>query len=182
MSRVFRALGVVSLLSSSLLFAYYNSGQRVTLRLGFATLYGVPLTAIAFGSVIAGMVVMLVAGVRSDMKVRRILRARLHEETREELGRFVDDSQQDLFDAPGGAPESIVREVWTPAVAAPPISAREVSPPEETAPPPPLVGGDEVAASPPMPDPLDESEGVGEARSAEDEDPPLEWRPIDATP
>jgi hypothetical protein len=42
---------------------------------------------------------MLVAGVRSDLKVRSILRARLAEEAREEQARFVDRAQQDLFQA-----------------------------------------------------------------------------------
>lgn len=85
------------LLAISLLFASENSAQRVVLRLGFVTLYGVPLTVIVFASVIAGMVVMLFAGIRSDLKVRRILRARLAEEDRAERERFIDNSQQDLF-------------------------------------------------------------------------------------
>lgn len=78
-------------------FASLNSGQRVTLRLGFVTFYGVPLTVIAFASLLVGMVVMLVAGVRSDLKVRRILRARLEAEDIEERNRFIDRAQQDLF-------------------------------------------------------------------------------------
>lgn len=97
MTRLLTALGVAAIVVGSLGFAYFNSGQRVTLRLGVTTLYGVPLTVVAFGSIITGMVVMLVAGVRSDMKVRRILRARLAEESREERDRFTDQSQQDLF-------------------------------------------------------------------------------------
>lgn len=97
MNRVLGWLGIAVLLGTSLLFAALNSGHRVTLRLGIATLYGVPLTVVAFGSVIVGMVVMLVAGVHSDLRVRRILRARLAEEDREERERFVDTSQQDLF-------------------------------------------------------------------------------------
>lgn len=97
MSRFLGGLGVAVLLGFSLFFASLNSGQRVTLRLGFATVYGVPLTVVAFGSVIVGMVVMLVAGIRSDLKVKRILRARLAQEDREERDRFVDQSQQDLF-------------------------------------------------------------------------------------
>lgn len=99
MSRFVGGVGVVILLSLSLGFATLNSGQRVTLRFGAFTLYGVPLTVVAFGCVITGMVVMLVAGIRSDMKVRRILRARLAEEDREERNRFTDQSQQDLFNA-----------------------------------------------------------------------------------
>lgn len=99
MSRALGVLGLLVLLASSLAFAYLNSGHRVTLRLGLLTLYGVPLTAVVFGAVIVGMVVMLVAGIRSDLKVRRVLRVRLAEEDREERERFVDLSQQDLFPA-----------------------------------------------------------------------------------
>lgn len=97
MSRFLWAVGIGVLLVLSMGFAWLNSGQRVTLRLGVVTLYGVPLTVIAFSSVIAGMLVMLVAGIRSDLKVRRILRARLVEEDREERNRFVDFDQRDLF-------------------------------------------------------------------------------------
>ena len=78
-------------------FASLNSGQRVTLRLGLFTFYGVPLTVVAFASLLLGMVVMLVAGIRSDLKVRSILRARLEAEDLEERSRFVDRDQQDLF-------------------------------------------------------------------------------------
>lgn len=101
MSRFLGWIGVAVLLGASLLFASLNSGQRVTLRLGFITVVGLPLTVVAFGSVIVGMVVMLIAGVRSDLKVRRILRARLAAEDREERERFTDVSQQDLFPEPG---------------------------------------------------------------------------------
>jgi uncharacterized integral membrane protein len=78
-------------------FASLNSGQRVTLRLGFVTLYGVPLTVVAFASLLLGMLIMLVAGIRSDLKVQGILRARLEAEDLEERSRFVDRAQQDLF-------------------------------------------------------------------------------------
>ena len=85
------------------MFASLNSSHRVTLRLGFVTLFGVPLTVVVFGAVILGMLVMLGAGVQSDLKVRRILRARLVEEDREERERAVDQSQQDLFPESDGA-------------------------------------------------------------------------------
>lgn len=85
------------------MFASLNSSHRVTLRLGFVTLLGVPLTVVVFGAVILGMVVMLGAGVQSDLKVRRILKARLVEEDREERERAVDQSQQDLFPESDGA-------------------------------------------------------------------------------
>jgi uncharacterized integral membrane protein len=96
-SRLFAFATMMVGLALAMGFASLNSGQRVTLRLGIHTLYGVPLTVVAFTSLLLGMLVMLVAGIRSDLKVRRILRARLREEDLEERGRFVDRDQQDLF-------------------------------------------------------------------------------------
>ena len=102
MSRFWGALGILIVLALSLGFASLNGSQRVTLDLGIKTLYGVPLTFIAFGGLITGMVIMLVAGVQSDLKVRRILRDRLLEEDREERSRFPDRDQRELFEG-GGA-------------------------------------------------------------------------------
>jgi uncharacterized integral membrane protein len=102
-SRWAGALWILIVLSLALGFASLNGGQRIILRLGFVTLYGVPLTVVAFGGLVTGMVIMLVAGVHSDLKVRRILRARLAQEDLEERSRFVDRSQQDLFE--GGKTE-----------------------------------------------------------------------------
>lgn len=97
MSRLVSLAGALIVLVLSVAFASMNGGQRVTLRLGFMTLYGVPLTVVAFGGMVVGMVIMLGASIHSDLKVRRILRARLAEEGRQETQRFVDKSQQDLF-------------------------------------------------------------------------------------
>lgn len=101
MNRFWRLLGFLSVLALSLGFASLNGGQRVTLRLGIKTLYGVPLTVVAFGGLITGMVIMLVAGVQSDLKVRRILRDRLAAEDREERSRFTDRNQRELFQGGG---------------------------------------------------------------------------------
>lgn len=99
MSRLLAVGGVALVLVVSMIFAALNAGQRVTLHLGIATFYRVPLTVVAFGALVLGMVVMLFAGVYSDLRVRRILRERLAEEDREERARiFVDESQQDLFE------------------------------------------------------------------------------------
>ena len=102
MSRVLGGAGILLVVALSVAFAALNGNQRLTLRLGFATFYGVPLTVVAFGGLLTGMLIMLVAGIHSDLKVRRILRDRLAEEGLKDQGRFVDQSQQDLFD--GGAP------------------------------------------------------------------------------
>lgn len=100
MSRFGGAVGIFLVLVASMGFAALNGGQRVTLRLGITTLYRVPLTAVAFGALILGMVVMLVAGIHSDLKVRRILRDRLADEDREERARiFVDRTQTNLFES-----------------------------------------------------------------------------------
>lgn len=98
MSRLVSVAGVVLVLSLAMAFASLNGSQRVTVRLGFATFYGVPLTLVVFSGLILGMIIMLVTGIRSDLKVRRILRDRLAEEGREESRRFVDRAQQELFD------------------------------------------------------------------------------------
>ncbi|HET9949662.1 MAG TPA: hypothetical protein VFQ22_12115 [Longimicrobiales bacterium] len=101
MKKLVGVAAVTGALALAMGFASLNSSQRVTLRLGFATFYGVPLTLVVFAGVLTGMIVMLVAGIHSDLKVRRILRARLEEEDREERERFVDMSQQDLFGETG---------------------------------------------------------------------------------
>lgn len=106
MSRLAGVAGALIVLFLAMAFASLNGGQRVTLRLGFATLYGVPLTLVAFGGLILGMIIMLVAGIRSDLKVRRILRNRLAQEGLDESRRFVDRSQQELFDAERAREES----------------------------------------------------------------------------
>jgi uncharacterized integral membrane protein len=98
-SRVVTALGVLAVLVASMTFAGLNGSQRVTLRLGFATFYRVPLSVVAFGALIVGMIIMLIAGISSDLRVRRILRERLVQEGEEERSRlFVDHQQTSLFE------------------------------------------------------------------------------------
>ena len=110
MTRLIGPLGVVSVLVISLLFAALNGAQRVTLNLGVVVLYGVPLTLVGFTGLFLGMVVMLVAGVRSDLKVRAVLRQRLEDEDREERA-LIDRSQQDLFSPPAQEDEGGEEEV-----------------------------------------------------------------------
>ncbi|MDT8367855.1 MAG: lipopolysaccharide assembly protein LapA domain-containing protein [Longimicrobiales bacterium] len=98
MSRWLSLSGATGILLLSMIFAALNGGQRVTLRLGFATLYQVPLTVVVFVSLMLGMVAMLVAGITSDLRVRKILRERLAEERDEEHARLlVDRHQTSLF-------------------------------------------------------------------------------------
>jgi hypothetical protein len=96
MIRFIGPLGVVLVLVVSIFFAALNGSQRVTLNLGVTVLYGVPLTLVGFTGLFMGMVVMLVAGVRSDLRVRALLRQRLEDEDREERA-LIDRTQHDLF-------------------------------------------------------------------------------------
>ena len=57
-------------------FAAGNAGRLVTIDLGFVTLYRIPVTFVAFGGMVVGMGVMLLAGVNADLKVRELLRRR----------------------------------------------------------------------------------------------------------
>lgn len=97
MSRFAGVAGVLFVLLAIIAFAHLNGGERVTLDLGLTTFYRVPLNVIAFGGVFVGMLVMLVAGIHSDLKVRKFLRERLRDEGAEERSRVIDRAQQDLF-------------------------------------------------------------------------------------
>ena len=50
---------------SAWLFAAGNAGRLVTIDLGLVTLYRVPVTFVAFGGMVVGMGVMLLAGINS---------------------------------------------------------------------------------------------------------------------
>ena len=99
MTRLAAVAGVLLVLFISVSFAALNGAQLVTLRLGIVTFYQVPLSVIAFGALVIGMLLMLVTGIHSDLKVRQILRDRLAQEDRDEKARaFVDTDQKDLFE------------------------------------------------------------------------------------
>ena len=100
MTRFVGPLGVLSVLVISIVFAVLNP-QRITLDLGVGV-YGVAVIWVGFTGLLMGMLVMLVAGIRSDLKVRAVLRQRLEDEDREERA-LIDRTQQDLF--PSRPPE-----------------------------------------------------------------------------
>lgn len=56
------------------LFAWLNMGERVTLRLGIVTLRSIPLSTVVFLSILVGMLLVFVAGLRADLKTRRMVR------------------------------------------------------------------------------------------------------------
>ncbi len=76
MQRVAGWLGLGGVLLTGLVFALNNTGRRVTIDLGVVTLYQVPVTFVAFGGMVAGMGVVLLAGINADLRVRKLLRER----------------------------------------------------------------------------------------------------------
>jgi uncharacterized integral membrane protein len=98
MSRLFGIVTALAVVLLSMGFAVLNAGNDVTLNLGLFTLYRAPVALVAFGGLFVGMVVMFATGIHTDLKVRRVLRERLAEESREEQ-RWIDRNQRDLFEA-----------------------------------------------------------------------------------
>lgn len=96
MSRLAGPLAVIGVVLFAIAFASWNGAERVTLEFGLFVFYGVPITLVAFGGLFLGMLVMLGAGVQSDLKVRSILRNRLAEDDAKEAT-IVDKAQRDLF-------------------------------------------------------------------------------------
>ena len=96
MSRLFGVVTLLLVVIGAMGFAAANAGHRVTLSLGFFTFYQVPVTLVAFSGLFVGMLAMFATGIHSDLKVRRILRERLEEESRREQI-WIDRTQQDLF-------------------------------------------------------------------------------------
>jgi hypothetical protein len=79
LGRVAIVLGCALLAS---LFTWLNAGESVTLRLGFVTLRSISLSAVVFGSILFGMGLLFFAGLRADIRTRRML-----ERYREALGK-----------------------------------------------------------------------------------------------
>lgn len=101
MSKLTGIVSVVFVLLLAMWFAASNAGHRVTLDLGFMTLYQVPVTLVAFSGLLVGMLVMFATGIHTDLKVRQILRERLSEESQQEQS-TIDRNQQDLFSEDSG--------------------------------------------------------------------------------
>jgi hypothetical protein len=144
MSRFLGILAVLVVVLLAMGFAAGNAGHLVTLNLGILILYRVPVTLVAFGGLLAGMLVMFSTGIYTDLKVRRILRERLAEESRKEQV-WIDRNQQDLFDraeereahpamdAPGAETLSSPEPPMPAAFAEPPRQTEEEELPASTA-------------------------------------------------
>ncbi len=76
MKRFYGLAGLAAVVLLGVAFARGNAGREVAINLGIITLDSVPVTFVAFGGMVVGMAVVLVAGIRADLKVRRLLRER----------------------------------------------------------------------------------------------------------
>ncbi|MFQ5746005.1 MAG: lipopolysaccharide assembly protein LapA domain-containing protein [Gemmatimonadota bacterium] len=64
----------LAFLAFAIWLAAENGRELVTLRLGFLTFRSVSLAVVVLGSIIAGMVIALLAGLRADLRNRELLR------------------------------------------------------------------------------------------------------------
>ncbi len=60
--------------AAAALFAVQNGGVRVPLYLGVATIRSVSLPVVVFSAVLLGMLLVFLAGLRADLRTRRMLR------------------------------------------------------------------------------------------------------------
>lgn len=97
MTRWFALAGVAAFVGLVIWFTVLNGDQRITLDLGFTRFHRFPVTMVAFAALLVGMLVMLLAGLHTDLRVRQILRDRLMEEARAEGATSL--TQRDLFDS-----------------------------------------------------------------------------------
>jgi uncharacterized integral membrane protein len=75
MSGIWARIGIVAICSALAAgFALLNAGVRVPLRLGLVTFRSAPLTSVVFLSILVGMSLVFLAGLRADLKTRRMLR------------------------------------------------------------------------------------------------------------
>lgn len=66
-----RILNFVVAAAVATAFALANGGQRVRVELGFMTLRSVSLPVVVFAAVLLGMLAVLLAGLRADLRNRR---------------------------------------------------------------------------------------------------------------
>jgi len=93
--KILGPLGATGLLVLVVVFAIQNDFQRVRVNVGSISFDRVPVSLLAIVGLILGMLLMLLVGLESDLKVRNILRERLREESKSEDTMGNDDYQED---------------------------------------------------------------------------------------
>ena len=74
-----RWIGVGALVLVAGFFSFLNTGERVTVNLGFTVLYRLSLVGLVFGVFLLGMITMFLFGLRHDRRVRDSLRGQYAE-------------------------------------------------------------------------------------------------------
>ncbi len=69
-----RMIFVAVFAAAAALFAVQNGAVRVPVHLGIVSLRSVSLPVVVFSAVILGMLLVFLAGLRADLKTRRMLR------------------------------------------------------------------------------------------------------------
>jgi uncharacterized integral membrane protein len=69
-----RILLVVAFAAAAALFTVQNGAVRVTVRVGALTLRSVSLPVVVFTAIVAGMLLVFLAGLRADLRTRRMMR------------------------------------------------------------------------------------------------------------
>lgn len=72
-----RRIGIGALIFAAAVFSFLNAGERVSLNLGFTTLYRISLVGLIFVVFLLGMVTMFLFGLRQDRRIRAALRNRM---------------------------------------------------------------------------------------------------------
>ena len=70
---IWKVLGGALVVAALAWFAYANSDQSVDIDFGLFTLRGISLPVLVYGSVIVGMLLVVLVGLRSDMRTRQAL-------------------------------------------------------------------------------------------------------------
>lgn len=71
-----RWVGVALLVTLAAFFSFLNAGERVTINIGFTTLYRVSLVGLVFTVFLLGMIAMFLFGLRHDRQIRNALSGR----------------------------------------------------------------------------------------------------------
>ena len=74
-----RRIGISALVLVAAVFSFLNAGERVSLNIGFTTLYRISLVGLIFVVFLLGMVTMFLFGLRQDRRIRAALRNRMLE-------------------------------------------------------------------------------------------------------
>lgn len=69
-------------------FTYFNAAERISIHIGFAVLFQLPLVGVVLSVFLLGMLAMYLLGLAHDLRVRRVLRDHGLEELLDEADEY----------------------------------------------------------------------------------------------